>query len=504
MKRGMGLVLSLAGVLIGGVALAHDDGRSDPPGADASGVYHACVDRIGLMRLVGGPSECRRVGETPIAWSLAGPPGAIGPMGAIGPVGPAGAIGAAGPMGAIGAPGLRGADGAQGPVGPGGALGATGAQGPQGIGGPSGPAGLQGPIGFSGSQGIQGLTGPAGPAGALGAAGPVGPAGANGLMGLQGSAGPAGPAGPQGPAGPPGDVPPEGELAAGISDVPGDAYMKVTDANDVAIRGASHETGFVDQFNLQNFGLSIARRDDGSFHWSRFQVQTQFGPGIATLRAAAAAQTVLKSVEINVLRKGVSGTSATVFETITLTNVLVAHSGGTEVVGSDLSNETIAFDFQTIRWSVKSQTGFAVAASWDRATGTPVNNSGSRNLDTVTFDIGTLGASAGGVEVVSLVGNDVGPGNKIGAAAIVMLDVEAPTHLNAFLTQHPISLLTTNTFNASGSLTSTQSYANTRFTRISLGHRLEKVTWEAASTTLSIPIRDGAGNLTRTEAATYP
>jgi type VI protein secretion system component Hcp len=462
MKRGMGLVLSLAGVLIGGLALAHDDGPHDPPGADASGVYHACVDRLGRMRLVGGPSECRRFDETPIAWSLAGPAGATGAMGAIGPMGPAGAMGPAGPAGATGATGVRGADGAQGP---------------QGIAGDTGAMGPQGPIGFPGPQGIQGLIGPPGP---------------------------------QGPAGPPGDVPPEAELSANGGPFEDDAVMLVRDANNVAIDGGSLRKGFAGQFELHDLGLSIARREDGSFQWSRFQVRTGFGAGIATLRAAAAAQTALRSVVISVV-KGASGT----FETITLTNVLVVRSGGGGIVSSaaepgDFEFETIAFDFQTIEWSVKPQNpngslGAAVVVSWDRATGTPIK--GPPDLDAVTFDIGAptaSPASPGVVHADSIVGNNAGPGNKIGGTAIARPGIEAPKHLNAFLKQHPISLLTTESFKAAGVLASSQSYANAKLTRISLGVSYENVTWEAPSTTFSVPIRDAAGNVIRTETATYP
>lgn len=55
---------------------------------DGDGVFHACVDRVGNVRLVEGGAECRS-NETAVTWNHTGPQG---PSGETGPQGPAGPV----------------------------------------------------------------------------------------------------------------------------------------------------------------------------------------------------------------------------------------------------------------------------------------------------------------------------------------------------------------------------------------------------------------------------
>ena len=98
----------------------------------------------------GLPGDCEK-SETQIAWSAAGPAGAVGPAGAAGPVGATGLAGAAGPAGPKGATGSAGAEGPAGPIG---ATGPNGAAGPAGAAGPKGDTGPQGNVGPAGSAGV--------------------------------------------------------------------------------------------------------------------------------------------------------------------------------------------------------------------------------------------------------------------------------------------------------------------------------------------------------------
>lgn len=101
-------------------------GAPAPGGADGGdpSLIHACVNPSGLTRTLAPGDDCRP-NETPVHWSIIGPPGPAGPTGPVGPAGPAGQ---------------------------------EGPQGPAGVAGPAGPAGPQGP---------RGLQGPAGPMGSL-------------------------------------------------------------------------------------------------------------------------------------------------------------------------------------------------------------------------------------------------------------------------------------------------------------------------------------------------
>jgi len=81
---------------------------------DAAPTIHACaIRRIGLLRLVSSPADCRRH-ERPISWNVRCPQGEPGPPGAPGQ---AGATGAPGPQGMQGPQGERGPAGPTGPKG---------------------------------------------------------------------------------------------------------------------------------------------------------------------------------------------------------------------------------------------------------------------------------------------------------------------------------------------------------------------------------------------------
>jgi hypothetical protein len=192
-----GAVLAAAVMAVFSSEVAAHSGNSD------ANAVHACMSTkgpdTGTVRIVGVTGVCAK-DESPVHWSIAGPPGTPGPAGAAGPQGPAGSQG---PTGPAGSQGPAGAAGTQGPVGPAGAqgtagsVGAVGPAGPAGAAGATGPvggAGAQGPAGATGAQGAQGSAGAAGPAGANGAAGATGAPGERGFTGLQGTQGPAGPA----------------------------------------------------------------------------------------------------------------------------------------------------------------------------------------------------------------------------------------------------------------------------------------------------------------------
>ena len=145
------LAVALVGALAAGggaLAVTSDDYT------DASGAYHACVNKTnGQVRVVRPNAACR-VPETRIEWNKTGPRGAKGEQGDRGPQGPAGPRGPEGPAGPQGEKGENGETGAQGlagPQGPAGPQGATGPQGPVGPQGPAGPAAATPPQPYSGN-----------------------------------------------------------------------------------------------------------------------------------------------------------------------------------------------------------------------------------------------------------------------------------------------------------------------------------------------------------------
>jgi len=59
---------------------------------------HACVSRLGIVRIVASPNACLRY-ERPLSWNIAGSPGPAGPAGPMGAPGPQGLAGVQGPVG---------------------------------------------------------------------------------------------------------------------------------------------------------------------------------------------------------------------------------------------------------------------------------------------------------------------------------------------------------------------------------------------------------------------
>jgi type VI secretion system Hcp family effector len=102
------------------------------------GVIHACVDVVGIVRIVDPSAPCRR-GEVRVTWNQTGPEGPAGPAGARGINGVPGAAGLPGAPGAIGPAGAQGPAGTDGLPGAPGAIGPAGPQGPAGAGGGGGP-----------------------------------------------------------------------------------------------------------------------------------------------------------------------------------------------------------------------------------------------------------------------------------------------------------------------------------------------------------------------------
>ena len=148
----------VAAVVLGGAAHGASPRNGVP---NVRGVYSACYDRVGAVRLVPGNVGCRG-NEMRATWNRRGQRGPVGATGQQGEVGPVGAQGPTGPTGATGATGATGPRGSQGPVGPAGAAGAPGAQGDPGAQGAQGDPGPQGPQGDPGPQGPQGSPGPQG------------------------------------------------------------------------------------------------------------------------------------------------------------------------------------------------------------------------------------------------------------------------------------------------------------------------------------------------------
>ena len=102
----------IAPLLVALVVLASGAGLAQAAIPDTAGVFHACVNRIGGLRIIdtavtGG---CRG-DEQRIVWALRGPTGPAGPAGTQGPIGPIGPAGPQGPEGPQGEVGPRGPDG---------------------------------------------------------------------------------------------------------------------------------------------------------------------------------------------------------------------------------------------------------------------------------------------------------------------------------------------------------------------------------------------------------
>ena len=102
----------IAPFLVALVVLASGAGLAQAAIPDTAGVFHACVNRIGGIRIIdtavtGG---CRG-DEQHIVWALRGPTGPTGPAGTQGPEGPIGPAGPQGPEGPQGEVGPRGPDG---------------------------------------------------------------------------------------------------------------------------------------------------------------------------------------------------------------------------------------------------------------------------------------------------------------------------------------------------------------------------------------------------------
>src|SRR5215831_10136938 len=79
---------------------------------DSGGVIHGCYVAGGGLRVIDTSVATCKTSETPISWSVTGPPGAAGQPGSSGPAG------ATGPTGAPGTPGTAGQPGPPGPPGP--------------------------------------------------------------------------------------------------------------------------------------------------------------------------------------------------------------------------------------------------------------------------------------------------------------------------------------------------------------------------------------------------
>ena len=138
MRRGVLAALAsfLTLTLVSGAVLAGS--RLVAPTED--GIFWACYDNGGNVKLVADGDTCPGNWTGPVSWSQ------TGPRGPAGPEGPAGAAGPAGPVGPEGPTGPQGLAGPEGPQGPAGAAGAAGPAGPEG---PTGPAGPPGPAGTS-------------------------------------------------------------------------------------------------------------------------------------------------------------------------------------------------------------------------------------------------------------------------------------------------------------------------------------------------------------------
>ena len=97
----VGLCLA-AGLAVGTIATAGLQLASE-----SSTIYACRHIPNGQLRVVGGPSDCRKY-EQLLSWNSTGPtgpPGATGPAGPAGPSGPAGLVGPPGPAGPPGPPG---------------------------------------------------------------------------------------------------------------------------------------------------------------------------------------------------------------------------------------------------------------------------------------------------------------------------------------------------------------------------------------------------------------
>lgn len=127
-----------AAVVAGLAALITATGIAYAAIPDGNGVFHACKNGSGTIRLIDKSlpstswlSKCSSL-ETEISWSHTGPQGPQGIQGVPGPQGQKGDTGSQGPQGVQGPKGDKGDRGETGPAG------ATGSQGPAGPPGASG------------------------------------------------------------------------------------------------------------------------------------------------------------------------------------------------------------------------------------------------------------------------------------------------------------------------------------------------------------------------------
>lgn len=95
--------LILVGVAGLGVAAFAAIARAAP----GDGVIYGCVNRAGVLHVVGSASDCS-ARETAIQWNQVGPQGLPGAMGPAGPAGPTGPMGPTGPQGPAGTSGTGG------------------------------------------------------------------------------------------------------------------------------------------------------------------------------------------------------------------------------------------------------------------------------------------------------------------------------------------------------------------------------------------------------------
>lgn len=103
-------MLAVALCLAAGLAAGAIANAGLQPAGEATTIQACRRVPSGLLRVVRGPSDCRKH-EQSLSWNVTGPPGEQGASGPAGPVGPAGPAGPAGPMGPSGPAGPPGPPG---------------------------------------------------------------------------------------------------------------------------------------------------------------------------------------------------------------------------------------------------------------------------------------------------------------------------------------------------------------------------------------------------------
>jgi Collagen triple helix repeat (20 copies) len=129
-RRSSRIVVAVAVLVLGTAGAAVATTVVTNAFTDASGVFHACVTKVGTIRLIdtslptSSPLQhCNAQLETEVVWNQVGPQGLPGPQGIQGPPGEGGPQGIQGETGAPGAMGPQGPRGDQGPPGPPGSIG---------------------------------------------------------------------------------------------------------------------------------------------------------------------------------------------------------------------------------------------------------------------------------------------------------------------------------------------------------------------------------------------